>query len=362
MGLALGQLSAQTTAEPSVFAERANLPHGVAGDQHLVFVAEPLNARVAVLDRASGDEVGDLPAPPGGFLLPFEMRLPHAGRLVVLDSGGFPDPTSLAIPRVYDYRYAYDPDARTFSATLTRTVRFDGIPFVFSEDVEVLDDGRYVVSDSVFGALWVISRDGSSITPGIVPATFNPEDGIPGLAPCIFAPEVDTVGGVPFILPGGFAPGVGSLTSRDGFLYFGGTCAGGVARVPIAVFDDARPPHERGSDIEIVAPRPDPGDFDTLKGLTFNPFDPQDDALYAADAFHLRIIKIDVATGVRTVIADDPVLFNFPISLKFLPPIRGERAFIVSSDQEHRFAALNAALDDVSIFQLPFLITEVRLR
>jgi hypothetical protein len=87
-----------------------------------------------------------------------------------------------------------------------------------------------------------------------------------------------------------------------------------------------------------------------------------DDALYAADAFHLRIIKIDVATGVRTVVGDDPVLFNFPVSLKFLPPIRGERAFIVSSDQQHRFAALNAALDGVSIFQLPFLITEVRLR
>jgi hypothetical protein len=32
---------------------------------------------------------------------------------------------------------------------------------------------------------------------------------------------------------------------------------------------------------------------------------------------------------------------------------------VVSSDQEHRFAALNAALEGVSQFQPPFLIVEV---
>jgi hypothetical protein len=350
---------AQEFPAASILAERDNLPHGIAGDQRLVFVAEPLHGRVAVLDRFSGEEIGELPPPPGGFLLPFEMRLPHRGHLVVLDSGGFPSPTSLAIPRVYDYQYQYNSAQRKFSAKLRRAVRFDGIPFIFAEDVEVLPDGRYVVSDSGFGALWVIERNGS-IAPGIVPRSLSPDDGIPGLAPCLFQAEVTTVGGVPFELPGGFAPGVGSMASRDGFLYFGGTCSGGIARVPVAVFDDPRLPHERATDIEIVSPRADAGDFDTLKGLTFNRWDPRDDALYAADPFHLRIVRIDVITGGRTVIADDPALFNFPVSMKFLPPVRGQASLVVSSDQEHRFAPLNAALGGVSVFQLPFLITELR--
>ena len=51
-----------------------------------------------------------------------------------------------------------------------------------------------------------------------------------------------------------------------------------------------------------------------LKGLTFNPWDPHDDALYAADPFHLRVVRIDVETGERSVLAEDPVLLNLPVS------------------------------------------------
>jgi hypothetical protein len=342
----------------AVVAERDNLPHGVAGDADVIFVTEPLNQRVAVLDRFSGDEIGELPAPPGGFLLPFELRLPRKGHLVLLDTGGFPSPTAPAVPRVYAYRYDYNRGHDTFTAELVSTVSFQGIPVGFSEDVEVLADGRCVVSDSLFGALWVIKRDGS-IVPGIVPASPAPADAIPALAPGPFFPTVTEVGGVPFALPGNFAPGVGSMTSDGTYLYFGNTFAGGLRRVPIAVFDDERAPFERADDIEVVSPRPDAGDFDTLKGLTFNPYDPHDNGLYAADPFHLRLVRIDVATGRRTVIADDPELFNFPVSMKFLPPVQGVPSLVVSSDQEHRFAALNAALGGVSRFQLPFLITEV---
>jgi hypothetical protein len=341
-----------------VIAERANLPHGIAGDKDVLFVTEPLNGRVAVIDRFTGEEIGELPAPPGGFLLPFELRLPKKGHLVVLDTGGFPSPTAPAIPRVYDYLYDYNRGLDTFSAEVISTVSFEDIPFGFSEDVEVLDDGRYVVSDSAIGALWVIEQDGT-IVPGIVPASPAPEDAIPELAPGFFFPTVETVGGVPFALPGNFAPGVGSLASDGEYLYFGSTMTGGIQRVPLAVLDDDRLPFARADDIETVSPRPDTGDFDTLKGLTFNPYDSHDDALYATDPFHLRILRIDVATGERTVVADDPELFNFPVSAKFLPPVNGVTTLAVSSDQEHRFAALNAALEGMSVFQLPFLITEV---
>jgi hypothetical protein len=124
-----------------------------AGDTNLVFVAEPLNQQIAVLDRATGFEVGQVPAPLGGFLLPFWIRVPSPRHLVVLDSGGFPNPNVPSIARVYDYNYAWDPLTPFFSASLTRTVSFAGLPVVFAEDVEVASSGLYVVAESVIGAL-----------------------------------------------------------------------------------------------------------------------------------------------------------------------------------------------------------------
>jgi hypothetical protein len=45
------------------FAERENLPHGVAADAHHVFVTEPLNGRVVAISRRTGKEVAELPPP-----------------------------------------------------------------------------------------------------------------------------------------------------------------------------------------------------------------------------------------------------------------------------------------------------------
>ena len=76
-----------------------------------------------VLDRFSGRQIATLPAPPSGFMLPFTLRAPTPGHLVVLDSGGFPPQGP---PVVYDYAYA---DVRgQFVAKLTRTVSFAGKP------------------------------------------------------------------------------------------------------------------------------------------------------------------------------------------------------------------------------------------
>ena len=149
-------------------AQRASLIHGIAGDERLVFVTEPgigvgTTPRVVALDRFTGREVAALPAPDGGFKLPFTLRVPETGHLVVLDSGGFPPP---AQAKVYDYRYRSD--HRGFKAELVRTV--SDLPVGFAEDVEVLPNGEYVVSESVFGALWLIGRDGA-VRPGLVPAS-----------------------------------------------------------------------------------------------------------------------------------------------------------------------------------------------
>jgi hypothetical protein len=120
------------------FAKRDALTHGIAGDERYVFVTEPgigaapSGARVVALDRFTGREVAALPAPEGGFKLPFTLRVPRTGHLVVLDSGGFPP---VGPPVVYDYTYAAE---RGFEAKLTRTVSFAGQPLAFAEDVEVL--------------------------------------------------------------------------------------------------------------------------------------------------------------------------------------------------------------------------------
>lgn len=333
------------------FAGSQSLPHGVAADAHHVFVTEPFGGRVVVLSRITGREVAEVPPPPGGFLLPFGARTDGEGTLVILDSGGFPSPTSLAIPRVYVYSYSRT--HHSFSATLQRSV-IVAAPIIFSEELEVIAPGRYVISDSGFGALWIIEPDGT-VAPGITPPTLNPADAIPTLGPCFFPPGL-SVGGIPFRAPGDFAPGVGALGTDGTYLYMSGTCRGGVSRVPLSVFSDARAPWERAADIEDVFVRP-AGDVGTMKGLVFNRYSRTDRSLYALEPFNLRLVRINLENGQRTVLLDDPVLFNFPVGATFLPfPGLGE--LVITSDQEHRLAALNAALT-ADITTPPFLLTKV---
>ena len=153
------------------FAKRDALTHGIAGDERYVFVTEPgigvatAGARVVALDRATGREVAALPAPEGGFELPFTLRVPRTGHLVVLDSGGFPP---VGPPVVYDYGYSTKRGA--LKAKLTRRDKFAGLPLQFAEDVDVLPNGEYVVSESILGGLWLIGRDGK-IRPGSCPTT-----------------------------------------------------------------------------------------------------------------------------------------------------------------------------------------------
>ena len=64
---------------------------------------------------------------------------------------------------------------------------------VFAEDLEVLPDGTEVMSESIIGAIWVISPSGV-ISPGLFPD--NPGVPIPQLGPCEIT--TTTVGGVPF--------------------------------------------------------------------------------------------------------------------------------------------------------------------
>jgi hypothetical protein len=339
------------------FAKRDALTHGIAGDERYVFVTEPgigvqtAGARVVALDRDTGKEVAALPAPEGGFKLPFTLRVPRSGHLVVLDSGGFPP---VGPPVVYDYRYSTKHGA--LKAKLIRTTSFAGLPLAFAEDVEVLPNGEYVVSESIFGCQWLIGRYGR-ISRGKVP-----DDGagaLKWLGPCQYMGAPLTVGDLPFAAPNGFLPGAGSLAVRGLNLYLSSTCHGGIQKLPISVLLDAsRPAAVRAEKITDVTPKINP--LESLKGITFNRWDPKDPWIYAGDPFSLKLIRVNSRTGRRQVLSGDARLFNFTVAATFLPPTRhgGRNPLVTTSDQEYRWAPTNAALNGVDHFQPPFILAE----
>lgn len=336
---------------------RDAMPHGVAGDERFVFLTEPLTGRVVALSRYTGRELGELPAPPGGFVLPFALRSTGVGTLAVLDPGGFPDPTAPPpTASIHEYEYRWDRRARRFEANHVRSLPMTGAITLFVEDFEVLPDGSYVVSESILGALWIVEPDGT-VRPGVVPAGFAPSDAIPGLAPCGFPAGV-SVDGIPFEPAGMFAPGVGFLAADDTYLYFGNTCAGGLRRLPIAALSDGRAPHLRGADIELLSPPPPGSVTDVLKGLVVDRYG-EPDTLYAMDAIALEVLRIDLVTGARErLIGPDAVLFDFPVCATQLPPVFGLSPLVVVSDQEHRWTGINAALTEDQ-FRLPFVVAKV---
>ena len=265
-----------------------------------------------MLDRDSGRQKAVLPAPPGGFKLPFTLRVPETGHLVVLDAGGFPPQGP---PIVYDYRY--DDKRGAFKASLTRTVDFAGLPLGFAEDVEVLPNGEYVVSESVFGGLWLIGRDGT-IRPGIVPA--DPTVPLKNLGPCHVPGRRHRHGRRPAV-PGRRELRPGRRLARRARrlavpeLDLQGRRAEGQAQHAAR---RSRPAVERDAEILTVAKRK--YDLESLKGITFNRWDKHDDDIYAGDPFRLQLIRIDSRTGRREVLSTNDRLFDFTTATAFLPP------------------------------------------
>jgi hypothetical protein len=135
---------------------------GVAGGDEVVFVGEPLNGSVIALSRFTGKQIGELPAPPNGFVLPFIIHSLGKGKVAVLDAGGLPQPIPFvpASPSIYEYTYNISPE-RAFAASLVRTISFASVLIGFSEDFVHLDDGRYLLSDAVLGSIWAAKPDGT---------------------------------------------------------------------------------------------------------------------------------------------------------------------------------------------------------
>ena len=105
---------------------------------------------------------------------------------------------------------------------------------------------------------------------------------------------------------------------------------------------------------------PTPADVqvEELLDFSFNPFNPSDPYLYAADPLQLQVIRINLSNGVRQVIASGPKLFDFPSSLGFLPTIGPISELVVVSNQQERTPLTNDAVTQTT-FNLPFIAAKV---
>ena len=330
---------------------------GVAGGIAVVFVGEPLNGNVAVLSRFTGQQITQLPPPPNGFVLPFIIHSLGDNRLAILDAGGLPRPQPFvpANPVIYEYTYNFSPLQR-FSASLVRTISFASALVGFPEDFVRLDDGRYLLSDAVLGSIWIAEPDGT-ITPGIVPKSFAPQDFIPTLALCPTMPEI-TVNGYSFLFTGSTIPGVSPLAVRNGTVYYYSPCARGIYSFPLAILSDNRQPYQRAADIQLVAPTAADVPVEELLDFTFNPFNSSDPYLYAADPLQLQVIRIDLSNGARQIVASGPKLFDFPSSRGFLPTIGPVSELVLVSNQQERSPLTNDAVTQTT-FNLPFIVAKI---
>jgi hypothetical protein len=216
------------------------LPAGVAAGEKVVFVGDPLLGRVLEYSRLTGRQIGELPAPPGGFVLPFMMKHISRNQVAILDAGGFPSPLPLVPANPTIYEYSYSSNGRSVNATLTRSIPFSSALIGFAEDIVLLPDGRYLLADAVLGGIWIANTDGS-ISPGIVARSSAPADAIPELSLCPTMPEVE-VGGVPFLFGASTVPGITTITERDGIVYFASACRGAVYKVPVGSLRDTPEP------------------------------------------------------------------------------------------------------------------------
>lgn len=340
--------------------EYANLdvpiPAGIAAGEDVFFVGSPLEGRVLVVSRKTRAPIAELPQPPGNFILPLILHSIGPSRVAVLDSGGLPAPgVSDADPTIYEYEYRLRHGV--FTATLARTVHFTGNRIGFAEEFAYLGSGRYLVTDAVYGSIWGVTSHGE-VRPGIVPKTFEPADRIPELSYCPTMPQIE-VGGLPFLFTGSTIPGAGGIDVRDGTVFVYSSCAAALYKFPLSILADSRAPYQRVSSLRLVSKKPENVPVEELLELQFNPYDPSDPYLYGTNALELRVIRIDSRSGAREVLGDDPRLFNFPSSLAFIEPKRGERAaMLVLSNQQHRTTVTNDAIDE-ELTEPPFIVAKL---
>jgi hypothetical protein len=176
---------------------------------------------------------------------------------------------------------------------------------VFASDAELDEAGTAYVTDSTLGAVYRIAPDGTTE---------------PWLVDPILAGGMAICGND----QGLFDIGANGLVYTPDALYVAVTDQGTVVEVPIA------PDGSPGTPSVFAGP-----DCDALGGIDGLTLDPTDGSLYGAVNRHDRVVRIDPAGAVTTLI-DDPIL-DFPASIRWTE-LDGRRALLVTN------FALNNAL------------------
>lgn len=378
--LSLGSTVAEAVEGPVYFGPRAagmswiesdtHLIHGLAVSDALVFatflpIPFPNPNAVKAFKRLDGSEVGALPEPPGGWRFPFMMAC-KGNKVYVWDAGGFPGPTAVVQPTLYVYTFSGHSSA-SFHATLQATVDFRSTQYAigWAADIELLPDGSVATADSIFGAIWRLDPANGSITLVVGPdspmTTTSPPAFFPPLMTGFVPPGYTggSIDGIPYILAGGILPGSNYLAYRGGYLYFTNAAHQAIERIAISTFQDFRTPSQRASSIETVTVRPAADQLEVLGGMTFNQFHTSDPWLYVADPWNSRLMRVDVATGARSTVMQNPVLFNPIVAVEFAPPVLGLTPMFISSDQEHRSDLINDAISGGDIFTPPWRISKL---
>ncbi len=354
---------------------------GVAGDQRLLFMGRDVkpteSAGVVVASRLTGQQLGSLTPPPGGFGDPVHVQVVSytttndatVGLLLVIDNIT-PPPTSQ--PTIYKYTYAYNcntgftsqligtavlPTLSTFPPTT-----IDGLGYVGG--MTILPGGGYALADALVGAIWTCN---SSFDCQL--AQFDSAFGAgPHMGAFMGVGRAQGGGTKPYTLalPGGLMPGLLGLTyvsTTDEVCGYVVLPPGGLyCMARTTLLDQTISPFSKPK--RSLIPQ-QTGLTDGAHGIAYDVYNPSSPWVYwvrsLADTVgggSNIIRRAHVTTGEVQEVAESLIVMDFSTGLAVLPPFISGSPFTnlaVSMGQEENNSLINVDWDG-SAFVTPTLI------
>jgi hypothetical protein len=383
--------------------------HGVGGDTDLLFALQPSPSPltppgVHVAHRLSGDNLGDVTPPPGGFLVPLTVKIESfsraglagtQGRFLIMDARmppafiGSPFATNARLYR-YSYRYTRRDGLRTTLLETHTLPLASGLPdpsaptlpdgILYPGSIALLPGGRVAITDNIAGSIWVsdVSLNNWSlaiIDPRFAGAPRGPVEGVGRNEDGVIAPYTLLTPAPPGFPPGlGLFPGIHSIAyaAVTEEVCFPVTFPGGIYCIDESVLSDAAtPPFLKSAAVRVVVP-PTPGLGDLTDGLDYDRFHPTSPWLYwqrapadVAGGGYNTLRRVHLLTGAIEVVASDNELYSWANEISVLPPLLsdGRWTWILSSvGQEYNNPDVNVLLGGVSSYFAPSPMPAVAIR
>ena len=375
--------------------------HGVGGDTDLLFALQPSPTTtrptgVHVAHRITGELLGDVTPPPGGFAVPLTIKIESfsragltgtQGQFVLLDARM--PPAFIGSPyavnaRLYRYSYRY-----TWYSGLTTTLLethdlplASGLPdpnappvpptgLLYPGSIALLPGGRLAVTDNIGRSVWVsdVSLDNWSLA--LVDPRFggDPRGAVEGVGrnqAGVIAPYTLLTPAPPGFPPGlGLFPGVHSITyaARTEEVCFAVTWPGGIYCIDASVLLDAgTPPFLKSAAVREVVPTT-AGLGDLSDSVDYDRFHPDSAWLYwqrapadVAGGGCNALRRVNLETGAIELLACDNTIYSWANEISALPPLasNGNVTWILSSvGQEYNNPDVNVLLGGVSQYFAP---------